>query len=156
MKRHIQLQPLSRQHHNGLLVALLIKKGISKAADINIMAAFIIDCWQKDLQSHFLDEENFLIPALSKTAFDAALTKRLLDEHATLRSYIHSLQEGQVNISVIENFTGLLEQHIRFEERIYFAEAEKFLSEEQLEEVGKQLHEDDNANCINYPVKFWA
>lgn len=154
MKRHKELQPLSRQHHNGLLAALLLKKGIAKAADKNVMAAFILDLWKQDLKQHFESEEEFLIPALTNTSFDEALNKYLLEEHKLLRSYINSLQNEEPSISVIESFAKLLEQHIRFEERVYFPAAEEVLSEEQLKHIGEQL-KDEDANCINYPVKFW-
>lgn len=155
MKRHDQLQPLSRQHHNGLLAALLLKKGIKKSADPKTMADFILQFWNSDLEAHFKSEETVLIPALKETAFDETLTKRLMNEHTALRSYIYSLQYDDGLISVIEDFAYLLEEHIRFEERVYFPEAENILNEEQLQNIGAALHEDDEINCMNYPVKFW-
>ena len=154
MKRHEKLQPLSRQHHNGLLAALLLKKGMAKAARANAMAAFIIDFWNKDLQEHFKSEELFLVPSLMNTSFDKNLNDQLLQEHALIRSYIDSLRSNTDDISTIKAFTELLEKHIRFEERIYFPEAEKILSEEQLQKIGEQL-KDEGENCMNYPVKFW-
>ena len=60
MKRHEQLQSLSRQHHNGLLAALLLKKGIEKTAEANVMTAFIIDFWRNHLKEHFENEEQVL------------------------------------------------------------------------------------------------
>ena len=155
MKRNQQLQPLSRQHHNGLLAALLLKKGIKKAADTNVMAAFILDFWHHDLKAHFESEETILIPALKETEFDETLTRRLLNEHFALRSYIGSLENGYANKETISDFADLLEDHIRFEERTYFPEAEKVLSEGALKIIGEQLHENDETNCMNYPVKFW-
>lgn len=154
MKRHKELQPLSRQHHNGLLAVLLLKKGIAKAADKNVMAAFILDLWKQNLEMHFKSEEELLIPFLTNTSFDKALNKHLLEEHSLLRSYINSLQSEDPSILVIESFAKLLEQHVRFEERVYFPAAEEALSEEQLKEIGEQLKGED-ANCVNYPVKFW-
>jgi hemerythrin-like domain-containing protein len=156
MKRHQQLQPLSRQHHNGLLAAMLLKKGIAKAADANVMATFIIDFWKQDLKDHFESEEKVLVPALTGTSFNQSLNKRLLEEHELLRSYIYSLQNKPAAIPAIKDFTDRLEQHIRFEERKYFPEAEKVLTEEQMKQIGKQLKDNDAANCINYPIKFWG
>ena len=155
MKRHEQLQSLSRQHHNGLLAALLLKKGIEKTADANVMTAFIIDFWKNDLKKHFENEEQVLIPALNNTSFDKNLNDQLLEEHTQLRSYIDALKNNADDISTIESFAALLEKHIRFEERTYFPEAEKILSEEQLKKVGEQLKDEEGENCINYPVKFW-
>jgi len=155
MKRHEQLQSLSRQHHNGLLAALLLKKGIEKTVDANVMTAFIIDFWKNDLKKHFENEEQVLIPALNNTSFDKNLNDQLLEEHTQLRSYIDALKNDADDISTIESFSALLEKHIRFEERTYFPEAEKILSEEQLKKVGEQLKDEEGENCINYPVKFW-
>jgi hemerythrin-like domain-containing protein len=155
MKRHIQLQPLSRQHHNGLLAVLLLKKGIKKAANSKEMAAFILDFWHKDLEEHFKAEEDFLLPVLANSKFDETLIEHLKEEHAVLRSYIYMLQDGATNIEVIEAFSNLLDQHIRFEERKLFPIAEKYLTEKQLREVGKHLKEGEAQNCINYPIKFW-
>lgn len=154
MQRHKQLQTLSRQHHNGLLAALLLKKGIVKGADEKVMSHFILDFWKQDLEEHFKSEEEILLPALANTTFDDDLNKRLLKEHGMLRSCVTSLQ-NQPDNAVIEEFAKLLEKHIRFEERIYFREAEKILSEEQLQQIGERLIEHDEINCMNYPVKFW-
>ena len=60
MQRNKNLQPLSRQHHNGLLMVLLLSKGVRKQANIQVMADFILDAWQKELQQHFKMEEEFL------------------------------------------------------------------------------------------------
>lgn len=156
MKRHQHLQPLSRQHHNGLLAALLLNKGIKKSAGLQVMADFILGFWEHDLKAHFEKEETILLPALKGTAFEETLTRRLLNEHAALRSYIYSLQNNFTAVEVISDFATLLEVHIRFEERIYFPATEIALSEEQLSAIGAALHEIESLNwCMDYPVKFW-
>jgi len=154
MKRHKQLQTLSRQHHNGLLAALLLKKGIAKGANEKLMSDFILDFWKQDLEEHFNSEEEILLPALVNTTFDNNLNERLLKEHEMLRSFVMSLQ-NKADKNLVEEFTKLLEQHIRFEERIYFPGAEKILSEEQLQQIGERLIDHSETNCMNYPVKFW-
>jgi len=155
MKRSAHLQPLSRQHHNGLLAALLLGKGLKKGASPQVMATFIVYMWERDLQSHFEQEEEILIPALQNTSLDPALTQQLLKDHRDLRSLVQQMQHENYGSDDIASFASLLEQHIRFEERIYFPAAEKVLSVEVLEQVGAQLHEDEAENCMNYPVKFW-
>ena len=155
MKRHQQLQPLSRQHHNGLLAAMLLKKGIKKAADPKDMAAFIIDFWQNDLEDHFKAEEDFLLPALAAIDFDRPLINILKEEHEQIRFYVRALKQDADNINIITSFADLLEHHIRFEERQLFPAAEKSLTEEQLQQLGKHLHDGDEQNCINFQIKFW-
>jgi hemerythrin-like domain-containing protein len=155
MKRHPQLQPLSRQHHNGLLAVLLLKKGIARSAPTNIMAAFINDFWNTDLEEHFTAEEIWLLPEAKNTVMEEALHERLNNEHEQLRRYIDLIQEETVDVAVIASFANLLEQHIRFEERIYFPRAEKLLTENQLQFLGHHLNEVAEHSCINYPIKFW-
>lgn len=155
MKRNIHLQPLSRQHHNGLLAALLVNKGLKKGAGEKPIADFITHIWQQDLQSHFAQEEELLIPALQTTAFDTALTRQLLQEHQQIRSLVNRIGTGNFTKDELAEFAHILEQHIRFEERIYFPEAEKALTEDALQQVGHLLNEQEGENCMNYPVKFW-
>lgn len=155
MKRDENLQPLSRQHHNGLLMTLLILRGLKRNADLNVIADFIIDGWKKELNQHFIMEEEHLIPPLKGRQFDPLLTDRLLSEHFQIRSIIDKITAGDFTVADITDFAELLERHIRFEERTYFPEAEKCLSHEELHNIGKLLQESEDSNCINYPIKFW-
>ena len=155
MKRDENLQPLSRQHHNGLLMALLLSKGIKRNADPHTMADFILEGWDMELKHHFIMEEDILIPALKGKTFDPALTDRLLSEHEQIRSLVGLITKGEFNVEDISKFSGLLEQHIRFEERVYFPEAERHLSNEELSQLGPLLQDTKDLNCINYPIKFW-
>ncbi len=154
MKRDTNLQPLSRQHHQGLMMVLLLQKGLKKNADPAIMQQFIRDEWQADLASHFQQEEEVLLPMLAGKPFNAQLTARILQDHATIRELVSKAGEGALNEIEINYFSELLEQHIRFEERVYFPEAEKVLSAAELQQIGNQLTESPR-NCMDYPVKFW-
>lgn len=121
------------------------------------MSAFISEFWNQDLEKHFKNEEEILIPAVENTSLDPALTAQLLSEHVSLRSLKEGIAKKQANnIKLINDFATLLESHIRFEERVYFPEAEKYLSEAALQFIGEKLHDDEEEkNCMNYPVKFW-
>lgn len=155
MKRHEQLQPLSRQHHNGLLAALLLSKGIKKNASTFLMRDFIIYTWQTDLEKHFSDEENFLLPAIKHTAIYDTLGQQLLQEHEVIRSLVHSFRKNEVSHDDIQKFADLLEAHIRFEERVLFPKTEELLSEAEMNAFGAHLHRGDEHNCMNYFIKFW-
>ncbi|MBC7826242.1 MAG: hemerythrin domain-containing protein [Chitinophagaceae bacterium] len=155
MVRDKNLQPLSRQHHNGLLMVLLLSKGEKKHADLRIMGDFILDGWQKELKEHFIMEEDILVPALQDKDFDRKYTDRLLSEHSQIRSIIKKIEEGLFTTEDLHFFYQTLEQHIRFEERIYFPEAEKILDPEELQRIGLLLHAGSAKNCMDYPVKFW-
>lgn len=155
MKRNIHLQPLSRQHHNGLLAALLLKKGLAKHADPAVMAEFIRDFWQRDLHAHFLAEEQYLVPLAQEAGIAENLNQQLLDEHKQLKACVEQASTGINSASNIEVFATILEAHIRFEERVYFPALESACSNAQMASAGMHLHDHDEANCINYPVKFW-
>jgi hemerythrin-like domain-containing protein len=155
MKRHVQLQPLSRQHHNGLLAALLVKKGLQRNTQPSVVADFILKNWENDLEEHFTLEEVVVIPAAESKQLDDNLTQQLLQEHRQIRSIITSIQQQSYTKEDLHTFADLLEKHIRFEERIYFPEVEKLLTEEEMLLVGAQLHDEKRFNCINYPIKFW-
>jgi len=155
MKRHEQLQPLSRQHHNGLLMALLIKKGLAKNASLTVINDFIVKGWEGELKDHFEMEETVLLPALRNKPFDPLLIEQLLTEHAQIRSLVTKAEANKNTAEDLQLFSSLLEKHIRFEEKQFFPKAEEVLSEKELFAIGSQLHEDLSRNCINYPQKFW-
>jgi hemerythrin-like domain-containing protein len=155
MKRDRNLQSLSRQHHNGLLIVLLLSKGQQKQADIQVMARFILDMWNKELKGHFIAEESILVPALTQKSFNKQHTRRLLSEHEHIRDIVNKIEEGLFSPFYLNDFINTLERHIRFEERIYFPQVEKTLNSHELETVGQKLHESASVNCMDYPVKFW-
>jgi hemerythrin-like domain-containing protein len=156
MKRNIQLQPLSRQHHNGLLASLLLKKGLGKKAALEELTNFIHFIWADELEIHFRQEETVLLPALAGNKdFPHELTDKLLEDHRYLAGIAQSIQSGSIDEEAIAQFAQRLEQHIRFEEREFFPRAEEVLNESELKAIGAQLEDDTSKNCMNYPVKFW-
>jgi hemerythrin-like domain-containing protein len=155
MKRHQQLQPLSRQHHNGLLMTLLIKKGLKKKAPLSVINDFISKGWDEELKEHFEMEESILLPVLRQNSFDPLLIDQLIFEHKQIRLLVEKASVNQAIEAELETFALLLEKHIRFEEKVFFPKAEEVLTEKELTEIGNQLHEDRSKNCINYPIKFW-
>jgi len=155
VKRHEQLQPLSRQHHNGLLMALLLTKGLKKGASLKVMCDFIYEGWTGELNDHFEREELILIPALQNKSFSPLLIQQLLEEHKQLRSIVQKVSDQIVTENEITAFASQLEKHIRFEENIFFPMVESVLNETELIRIGTLLHHDHSNNCINFPVKFW-
>jgi hemerythrin-like domain-containing protein len=154
MKRNVHLQPLSRQHHNGLLAVLLLNKGVAKNADVVAMQTFINHFFTSDLDEHFTLEEKYLVPVMQQYPALKEHAGRIIDEHALL----HQLQIDISTLPTVENinaFADLLEQHIRFEERHAFPASEKYFAEEDFNQLGTFLSHHDDKNCMSYPVKFW-
>lgn len=154
MKRNIHIQPLSRQHHNGLLAVLLLEKGLAKKADLTEMKAFIDHLFVNDLDEHFMLEEKYLAPLMHQYTALVEHANRIIDEHLIL----HQLRDGIVQAPSTENIAALaamLEQHIRYEERHAFPATEKYFTEADFQKLGTALENCNDKNCMSYPVKFW-
>lgn len=154
MKRNKNLQPLSRQHHNALMAVLLLKKGVQKNADAGVMKDFILSVWNDELKLHFNAEEKWMIPNAEDDEL-YLMYKRMLNEHQQLTEYIRQFEMNISTNEIIEQFYKLLDQHIRFEERIFFPAIEKHFTTTQLETICKHTKDTHNESCASFPVKFW-
>ncbi len=156
MKRELNLQPLSRQHHNMLMAVLLLKKGIAKNADLQVMRDFIVKFYDEDLAPHMLAEENFLMYIMRSYEVLVPHCLRMEAEHALLRELIELLAfPERTTIAIVEQFQRILEHHIRFEEREAFPLIETVLKTEELENLGNIFVNEKEKNCLTYPTKFW-
>lgn len=155
MVRSKHLYPLSHQHHNGLMAVLLLEKGVKKNADLKILNDFILFCWEEELADHFIAEEQSLDPALLQLPALQEQYDRMKAEHQIIRSIIEQVQQKQYTKELIVSFHTLLENHIRFEERILFPLLQEQADESLLIQIEAQIHHLKNGNCNNYFVKFW-
>ncbi len=155
MKREIQLQPLSHQHHNGLMAVLLLKKGADKKADTAVMNDFIVSVWNGELRNHFIKEEVYLHPHVLQIPLLMEKYEQMKTEHHQIRHLVDAIRNGDSDTSLIADFYTLLEKHIRFEERELFPFIEEHIQPEQLQELGKHLQQLESKACSDYPVKFW-
>jgi hemerythrin-like domain-containing protein len=154
LKRSEELQPLSRQHHNGLLFCLLLQKGLKKAADPDVMKEFIQNFWYKDLQHHFELEERFLDPLKNKYPGLKEQLNRMVQEHYDLKNIINEIALSPSYKSINE-LTGRLDAHVRFEERMLFPLIEQTITEEERQGIGRVLEIERDHNCMNYHTRFW-
>ncbi len=155
MKRDLSLQPLSWQHHDTLMACLMIEKGVKKNADVKILQDFTRHIWEKDIDTHFRLEENHLIPHLRKNHFPEYLLKSLLNDHDLLRNISTRLLNGGATHKLFLSFANLLEQHVRFEERVVFEKAQELIPEEELQKVAVHFPLEHSNSCKSYPIKFW-
>lgn len=147
IKRHPALQPLSREHHQGLLLCWKIREGFKRAIEPERIGKFVDWFWQQHLAIHFEAEETYLFPILGN---DHKLVKKALAEHRRIKLLVETRTEPGKSLSLLEEE---LEKHIRFEERVLFMEIESAASEDQLAEI-KALHTDLPA-CENWADEFW-
>ena len=96
MKRHKGLIPLSQDHHHGLMLAQLIKKGAPEykglPTDLIGKVNYVKESWEKELKLHFENEENILFPFVkSKDEVIDTLIDDILDEHKHIESLVKKL-----------------------------------------------------------------
>ena len=132
LKRHPALQPISREHHHGLLLSWKIREGFRHNVVRERIKKYTDWFWINHLVSHFEFEEAYIFPLLKN---DSILIKRALREHRRLKSLFSATDKVEHNLSLIEEE---LIAHIRFEERILFQEVQLIASEEQLKVIEKE------------------
>ena len=70
MKRNSNLQTLSWEHHDGLVLAFRIERGLRKNSDPGLIRSYLLHAWEKDLTHHFWQEEEIL-PGIRVAAGEA-------------------------------------------------------------------------------------
>lgn len=134
MKRSPELRDLSVDHHHGLVLARTARNAGAGTKVLTVEEAWAkVDAtFAEHLEPHFRIEETLIAPAL-EAAGEGDLVRRLHEEHAALRGFLHPA--GERSAAELKRFGDLLDDHIRFEERILFDIAEKKLRPETLRAV---------------------
>jgi hemerythrin-like domain-containing protein len=150
MKRHKSLYPLSHDHHHALVQARQLNlAGAQTGQDVPRAAAEqFMSFWEGDLQNHFRQEEDILLPVLETyVAQDCAEIRETLRQHTEIRRLIDALNteltsHGAINAVLLGQIGGALTDHIRFEENELFPVVEAFVPEKTLWEINEQLRRD--------------
>lgn len=125
MKRHKSLIALSHDHHHGLRLAQLIKKGAPEykdlPIDLNGKIKYTIESWDNELRLHFANEENILFPFVKnrEPKIDQLLNE-IISEHIEIKYLVEELAESSKKEDVLNRLGFKLEAHIRKEERELF------------------------------------
>ncbi len=144
MKRHEAIAPLSRDHHETLILAQLLKlhapvyKGLpSQPGD---RARYAIHQFDKHIQKHFRQEE-FMLSKVQRIHPEVkALVKAIKTEHRELTGLFKAL-EGAPEVERLMNELAVkLEDHIRKEERQLFPLIQQHAGEELLAVIYELLH----------------
>ncbi|CAM3375063.1 hemerythrin domain-containing protein [Aequorivita lipolytica] len=147
IKRHLALQPLSRQHHFGLLFSWKLRKGFSKNIATDRLQKYAAWFFEEEIKPHFEAEEKYVFPILDK---ENELVIRVLKEHRRLERLFKDTENPEKSLSHLEEE---LDAHIRFEERILFNEIQKVATAEQLEKI-TEIHIEKEAQAV-YHDPFW-
>lgn len=146
MKRHSALHPLSHDHHQGLILALQLKKGAppykGMPATLEGKKDYTISFYNTELIKHFRNEEKILFPASTGKSDEIdMLISEIISEHRKMEMLVDELNKSDKLEEVMDELGWLLEKHIRKEERQLFVEIEKVLSDEELSIIAKRLSE---------------
>jgi hemerythrin-like domain-containing protein len=147
MKRIKQLQPLSKEHHQSLVLAQTAIK-ISNSHNVESISTLckkIVDEYPAVWMVHFRIEEESIFQVLEDRANGIntdhqqhereviQLCKKLRQEHLTMNYYYEQIKSG--DYSLLAEFGELLKQHTRTEERQLFPLLDKFLNQEELDKI---------------------
>jgi hemerythrin-like domain-containing protein len=120
VKRHVALQPLSRDHH----VALVVAQRLRRATDADSAAARVafLEFWRAHGAHHFRVEEDVLLPAYAAYGDPEALcVVRMLVDHVRIRAQAQRLElEDAPAVESLHALGTALERHVRLEEREVF------------------------------------
>ena len=147
MKRIEQLQPLSKEHHQSLLLAQkAIKTSMSgNSESISSLCKAIVDEYPDVWMVHFkIEEESIFLPFINSTKEIAAdtqqddseimqLCNKLQQEHLIMNRYYEQMKSG--NYSILGEFGQLLKRHTRTEERELFPVLDKFFTQDELDNI---------------------
>lgn len=144
MKRHPSLIKLSKDHHDGLILAQMIKKNTpaykGMPADTNGKREYVLTFWDKELNLHFQQEEKILLPVVQgKDDKLDKLCNQMIDEHRVIESLVEKLKSGIENENTLNELGAALDKHIRMEERELFERIQEVLDEKTLNELGNKL-----------------
>ncbi|MFV0539661.1 MAG: hemerythrin domain-containing protein [Aestuariibaculum sp.] len=147
LKRHKALQPLSRDHHHGLLLAWKIRAGFKKEIEPKRIKIYADWFFKTHLLEHFDIEEQYVFPVLGD---DNELVKKALSQHRRIKRLFSETGDIGVALNKVEEE---LDNHIRFEERILFPEIQMAATETQLELIEK-IHQPEKFED-NLDDEFW-
>ncbi len=131
LERHPLLRPLSREHHQGLLLCWRIRRDLVARTDPWQVLEECRAVFHSDLLPHFAVEEEVVFPVLGS---EHPLVRQAVTEHRRLSRLFQQEGDPQTTLSRIGNE---LEAHIRFEERVLFPVVQEQATPEELDRIDR-------------------
>lgn len=144
IRRHPSLVPLSKDHHEALLLAQVLKRNAPPYRGMpqspRDKQAYFRARFSTALQPHFRAEEDKLFPLLAgKEKEIDRMIDLLVAEHRQLETFVRDEVGEEQLVDHLDRAGQLLEAHIRREERQLFQWAQANCSAAELEEIGRLL-----------------
>lgn len=147
IKRVEEMKPVSRDHHQGLLLCFKIRKGLEKGVELSRIKNYCDWFYKEHIIPHFEIEEKYVFPVLGE---ENELVQKALAQHKRLRSLFEDKDNPGKSLPLLKDE---LDDHIRFEERVLFNKIQDIASEEQLKTIEK-VHPDEDF-CEKTGDEFW-
>ena len=151
IRRSPALVPLSRDHHQGLLLCWKIRQGLKGGVEEVRIASYVRHFFAHDLESHFSQEEDYIFPLLPA---DHPQRQTAETQHAELRAFVAGPNLDE-SAEALNRFAAALDAHIRFEERTLFGTIEQTASPASLEEVNEKLAAFPHGGEPAWDDQFW-
>ncbi len=149
VKRHLSLQPFSREHHQGLLLCWKIRQGFKKSVAAERIKHYTDWFWKEHLLAHFKAEELSIFPILP---VENSLVQQALTEHRRLQQLFEDTADI---VRSLQSIAKELDEHIRFEERVLFNEIQQVATPEQLQTLENHHHHNPEF-FEDWPDPFWV
>jgi iron-sulfur cluster repair protein YtfE (RIC family) len=159
LKRHVALQPFSRDHYAGLVQAQRLLKTARDADSPDLKdrrdktRIGFLQAWDEEIEAHFADEEELLIPLMNKEE-----RHQLEMDHTVLRDLAkrgRALPEEELlDPDWFQQTGSKLETHIRWEERVLFPQIQERITQEEagaLMEQTQRIEESRARNACRKP-----
>lgn len=146
------MQPLSREHHDGLLYVWKIREGLDNNTSIERLKDYTSWYWKHHIKPHFFQEEKLLVPFMPES--DPRIT-RLKKDHDYIRELILAIDKEADRHDFIL-LANLIETHIRFEERELYQYLEEHLTGDQLTEIYEKLEKHPLPMNEEWKDHFWV
>ena len=133
MKRLKQLQLLSKEHHQSLVLAKKCKEINDKETvdSVKEFSQLLKVEFETIWLHHFkVEEKTIFSVAENKSNGINKICKQLKEEHVTLEKMVEKISAGEFKL--IHEFGQLLHDHTRLEERQLFPLVEELFTEEEL------------------------
>jgi len=142
MKRHPTLIPISREHHQVLLLAQLLKKdappyrGLPETLEGKI--SYAAEKYNVLLKAHLLRDTQVLYPFLSNWEAIHTLVIELESQANRLHIHFENLSSTS-QIHELDEMGHDLERYVRTKERKLFEKAQQLLSQDDMQKLRGRL-----------------
>ena len=139
MKRHESLAPLSREHHDALILVRLLQRNAplykNLPTTLEDKTVYALNMYTDHLRAHFVKEEGMLDKIKNIHPEIDRLAAEIFSEHETLTTAFVALRENESPVEALDSLGSALEAHIRKEERVLFPLIQLHCSEELLKAI---------------------